>query len=215
MAGGKLVQVTRGSKLAFSKPQERRIVKKALKAVNKGREKKYANQIYTNLAVPWGGNFYELCIPAIGTADTQRIGDRITPVNINVLLRMAAATSDTYNMVRVIIIQAHDYAFVVATDIADVLNNVGAAAAPESQFNHDYRRTYTVLYDRLKQVSTLAGSYTAVCRTTIRRKMRPITFAAGGTVTTGGGLYMIVISDSQATIHPDLTGSIRVEYTDS
>lgn len=208
-------KIPRSLVLAEQKKTEQRICQRTKKLIVKGREHKYTNPIYSALQVPWGGNFYELCVPTVGTADTQRIGDRITPMSINYLLRITSASSDVYNMVRLIIIQAHETNFVVATDITTILSTVSATYAPESQFNHDNRKKYTVLYDQLRQISSSVGPSSTIFRGTIRRKMRPIQFIASGVTTVSGGLYMIAISDSQATIHPDITGTVRVEYTDA
>lgn len=208
-------KIPRSVILNEEKKRERKIVKRVVKTVNKGREHKVFTNIYNQLQVPWNGNFYELCNPVVGTADTQRIGDRVTPVNIDLKLRIVSSSSDVYNMVRIIVIQAHTTAFVVATDILRVMSSLSAPYAPESQFNYDNRKTYSVLYDRLRGVSYNVGPATTTFNINIKRKLRPIQFTGGTVTTISGGLYMIVISDSQATVHPDLAGTVRVLYTDS
>jgi len=145
-----------------------------------------------------------------GTGETQYIGQKITPTYFT--LRWQANVADATNMIRIIVLQ--DIVSGVPTG-ANVLQSVSNVRAPLSPLDVDYDQTYRVLADRLIQLDAVS-SPSKVGKIKIgMRQLRPVFFSDNAGTYEKGGCYILVISDSAASTHPNVNLVWRWHFKDA
>lgn len=192
------------------RPRDKKIIKKAVQASAAKRERKFHEYTITTAAVSYSGSMYNLGVVTQGTSDTTRIGDTISPTSLTVCLNFAASATDSYNLVRIIVVQAKT----TISLVSEVLMWTGTINAPAAFYNKDLRNNYTVLYDKRRNISSSVGP-ASTCFDINVKVSRPIHYLAGTGTIVSGGLYLIAVSDSAAVTHPDISGYSRIRFTDS
>lgn len=183
--------------------------------INKSSEVKY-HDTELNASIDDAGIIYTLSDLSQGQTDLTRIGDQQNPLRF--VWKGQIVAGDSTNVVRVMLIQnkSGELAHAASTDVTKILssNYVGGVNAPYSPLHHDYRRQYTVLYNKTFYVDT----YNPIRRVTInkdlsKRKLK-VHYDNGGTTQVSGAYYLLMISDSSSISHPSFTGVGRLYYND-
>lgn len=156
----------------------------------------------------------ELSIPAQGTTDLTRIGDKITIRGLDI--RMHLTSSDTYNIIRCIIFQWYPNTSITSAPVGSQILNDVTTYPYISPYVHDYTNQYGVLYDKMFTLSSLADTITRVVKIKPRLKYckKTINFSAAGT-NGSNKLYMLLVSDSGAVTHPTANIHSRLFYDDA
>lgn len=165
-------------------------------------------------------------VVAQGLADTERVGDSLTLAgSVNLDLEIVNSTgvgSDAYNNLRVVIFQWHPNSTPIGTSI--FINGPSGGPDIYSQYNHDLRQQYKILFDRTFRTAgngqAATSPYTDITSTGLRkffislkRANKHVQFAGAGTTGTNL-LYVALVSDSSATPHPAITYSTKMFWRD-
>lgn len=168
------------------------------------------------------GTFFDI---AQGVADTNRVGDRLkwgSKIHLNLQM---VASGDDYNTFRWMLVQWHPTSTAAPTPVmADILLN-GPSAAPDvlSQYNHDNRQNYRVLWDRKyivtgaaaanKPITSIVARY-VTATISLKRARKMVQYQGGGLHATNR-LFLIYMSDSAAIPHPTASVTTKVFFTDA
>lgn len=168
---------------------------------------------------------------AQGTTDVTRIGDQITWAgHVDLKLRILNSTgvgADDYNTTRVILFQWHPNSTPADTDI--LLVGPSGVTDVYSQYNHDRRTEYCIVFDRtyvtagpglaatapfgagsLTQVHTYKIPLKGIHGSYFQKKVQYV----GAGITGTNRFYLMFASDSAVAPHPVFTGSSKVVFRD-
>lgn len=197
--------------------------KKQVKTLIKNRQElKYlqysdANRSVSTTAFITGSNFDV----AQGSTDQERDGDRFQWCG-TMDFRISLVAGDTYNLLRCIIFQWHPDYVPVVTDLLIV----GPSGNQDvwSQYNHDKRQQYTILFDKTYKLvgNGTAGTFPGT-DSSVQYRRHLISFKRaqknaqriGGSLVGTNRCYMCFVSDSAAPVHPVINWSSKVFYRDS
>lgn len=146
-----------------------------------------------------------------GTGDNDFIGAYIKPTYMTIKYNMIG--SDSYNILRMIIIQDKDSS---GTPVIGTLFE-NSTVPLISALGSNYRDTYKLILDRRFSLKQYNASYVAPQLGTIRiplRKLRRIKFNDAGSII-GGKIWIIMISDSSAVSHPVAQIYSRLYFQDA
>lgn len=176
------------------------------------------------------------CITLIpqGITDQERLGDSLYLRRIYIRLDLQSPTAATganqFNFYRVMIVQDHDMDNVPNTApggvIATFPPNDFLLAGPSgsvdvvSHYNHDRRKTYTILYDKTYTMVSTAGnpiplkSHTIVVSKGFRKKLQ---YVNASTSQHQNAITMLVLGSNaySATENPLVYAQAKVTFTDS
>lgn len=199
---------TKGAK----KPQVKE-VRKIIKAeLKKNLEPKYNMYYNSSLGIDTTGNLSAVISNSQGSSDTTHVGDQIELRSL--YFNYYVTCADTFNVVRVLLIQTKGY---VPSAAADIFQVSGSDSVLTSPYHHDYMQTglITVLYDRLHCLDTYNPLQQHKGWVPMKYVKSKVQFDAGGSSVLTGDIYMITISDSSAASHPTINANILYNYTDA
>ena len=162
-----------------------------------------------------------------GDSDQTRDGDQLTWAgHIDFTMQMVngqGATGDNYNNMRLVFLQWHPNTTPAVGDI--FINGPSGAADVYSQYNHDKRSMFTILWDnRFTTVGNANAATTANTdsvttgvlryRISLKKAQKTVQFS-GGTTSGTNRLYLAFVSDSALATHPTLAYSTKVVFRDS
>lgn len=225
-------------KKSFRKPRGRKLNPSAAKEVHqiikrelkRDVETKYVARVQalTSQSSTWG--ILDISNISQGVTDSDRVGDALTltgPMHLRWgVFNSQGATGDVYNNFRMVIVQYHpslDSSVFGATKI--FLNGPSGSIDLYSQYNHDQRQDYTILYD--KTVTTVGNNNVAttpntsavfkhIITTLSFKKLRKLQqYTAGGVNQSTNKLYLLTVSDSALATHPQWIYSLKYFYTDA
>lgn len=140
------------------------------------------------------------------------IGNKINPVGIQ--MRIQGIGSDITNFMRVLIFQWGDASVPVPLGILQTLASYDSAISVLNKEN------ITVLYDRIFKSQLAFVASTSVFDMPTKTiyipssNLLPTEFRIGVPGVQKGGLYMLLISDSVAPLHPSVDYYSRITFTD-
>lgn len=198
---------------------KRKVETVAKRAIAKANETLHYS-LHLNNSVSSTETVLSLTAPPQGDSAGSRSGDSIIPKSIKIMYQVRGNTNDTYNNVRLVIFRYDD-------DTFPTIGNLFDTSIGYSSVTHPYKTTdvkFKVVYDRIHTVrltqSDVAGVHvdsvygvSNVYRQKIKLSSKRITFQPG-TVTGTSKYYLLLVSDSSAPAHPDVTGFIRFFYQD-
>jgi len=170
-------------------------------------------QISGNIVL--AGSLNQITDAAQGPAQGQRIGDRIVVDHFIWNYTLYQENADIVNTVRLMVVQFEPSTTLVSGAVTDFLQT----ASPTSLYNHELRRNYFVLYDKVYRMAGIASAPTntsAIGRNNviIRPKHRMLDFTLAST--TGGvdQCYVLLVGDSIIAPYVTITSTIRMVYRD-
>ena len=116
---------------------------------------------------------------------------------------------DNTNIVRVLILQAKG--LFVPLGIPNIFQNAGLGTL--SALNKAFNDRFMVLYDKVHTLSA-QGNPNHAFKLYVKPKSI-VTFSDGLGTTESGALYMILVSDSGAIVHPTVSAYWRNYYKDA
>lgn len=184
------------------------------RAIVQTRPAKYLDtQISGNIVL--AGSLNQITDTAQGPAQGQRIGDRIMVDHFIWNYTLYQENADIVNTVRLMVVQFEPSTTLVSGAVTDFLQT----ASPTSLYNHELRRNYFVLYDKVYRMAGIASAPTntsAIGRNNviIRPKHRMLDFTLAST--TGGvdQCFVLLIGDSIIAPYVTITSTIRMVYRD-
>lgn len=183
------------------------------KMINKNIETKYVDtSIDGTTGILFGTPLIQrLTTVAQGTADINRVGDRILLNGLSLKFNCVAA--DTVNRLRVSVIRWQEDDGSVLPTNSTVYQNISSSI--QAFFNYDGLKAgrFKVLYDKIVDVETQNGDTQLFYHKTFNLKKAQIGFT--GSVSGRGHLYCIVNSDSAVVPNPTFDGLARVTYKDA
>lgn len=171
---------------------------------------------------------------AQGVTDTTRAGDGLTIKNlylrINVLSNASATGADQFTFIRTIVFQ-----WMPTTDIDNstvglvanvppiylLLAGTSTVPCPDSQYNHDRKRDYRIMYDKTETMSYSAGNSIPMRSNTIvipgsKFARRKIQYNSGSTTNQGGGVCLLMLSyNNYNALNPLVYCQTKLTFTDS
>lgn len=199
------------------------------KIINTRSELKFvlSNQVAVGIPNTW--TFFKIAGISQGQQDSQRDGDRLTWVNNpicmnHLVVNALGVTGDIYNNVRIVILQWHPND-AVAPVVGDIFLNGNTGAIDfSSQYNHDKRQLYTVIFDRnyktvgngvnaQQPLTSDVQSGLQMSKISTRFLKKQVQYNAGTTAGTNQ-IYLIACSDSAVATHPTLFFAIKTYFRD-
>lgn len=149
---------------------------------------------------------------ASGTGPASR-ADR--SINLtHALIKFTCYSADTFNVCRVILIQARGSYPGATPTSGDVFQTVSGGAGLLDVVKPINQETFRILYDQTMTFTTAAWS----CESHQARvvpKQKTIRFAdSTGTTATSGDIFIGIMSDSGAVTHPGLDWFVKLHYTE-
>jgi len=158
---------------------------------------------------------------AQGTGDQQRDGDRLQWCG-KIDLKMSFTVQDNYNVFRFVIFQWHPSSSPIGTDV--FINGPSGVVDYWSQYNHDNRQQYKILFDKTYVLvgNGTAGTYPGTTSSHIvkhysisLKKAQKYAQRIGGGLTGTNRMYMAMVSDSSVVPHPVLNCTTKIFFRDS
>lgn len=135
-----------------------------------------------------------------GTTSSTYIGQAIQPTHLRVRWSIEGNSSDVFNLLRVVVLQVKNTGGVPTG--ANIFQITGSTNSPLSAYDRSYMNTFRVLYDEFYQTDYVDGPAKIAGDIKITsERLKKILFDETGTLT-GGGLYLVMVSDSTAAGHP-------------
>jgi len=203
-------------KVLAGKKTVKSIVKNAMKYAG---ESKYFDTAFTGTSLTDVGELVLLTDDAQGTTDITHIGDRITPMFIDMTYQVVLATaSRLFCNVRIIVLRwmvSTNDASPSVSDILDYSDSVNACNAP---FIHDKRSQFNVLHDTGPVLLQSLGVDQGGARTlTVSKRLKlagkEVEYYSGGT-SAKNHIYVLMIADVDTSNLPYIRGVFRLNYKD-
>nr|WAE42368.1 MAG: capsid protein [Cressdnaviricota sp.] len=163
-------------------------------------------------------------IEAEGSSQGQRIGNKIYIKSICATFQLTLGegiTDDAENLCRMTIFQWKDDNQLHYPTFGDIFTNSPTGLPYLAQFNYDSRHKYKILYDKNFTLSQNAGSPFTRCIKLKLTKGFQRTIVFDGDSQNGynagiyrGSIYWVFTSDSSIAPNPEVTWSLRMNYTD-
>ncbi len=160
-------------------------------------------------------NYNALSALAQGTGQSQRVGDLIYPIKLDVFMNVITANADIYNTCRFVFLRWKPNTAGLTPGTTSILESP-ASQGTLSHYNYEGRQEYTVLKDMFE-----AYTGTSTAPTVDSNKVYRFTIPLGGSqvfnlgATTGTNqLYFLNLSDSAITPFPQVNLWTRLWYTD-
>lgn len=180
----------------------------AKKIVNSRSELKYYDEGYLPNC-DFDGQIHQCCDIAPGNTSTTREGDVVSPVSLHFSYLINGETNS--GLVRFMVFRWNQYG--VPTP-ADILKTTGSAYSPVSNTLWDTRSNFTILYDKLHQVSNNGGPELVGVSRTIKLAKKPLKFKSGSSTGPKNGIYILTISESASIGSPSSAMEIRLTFRD-
>lgn len=147
-------------------------------------------------------------------------GTHIEPKSLKIRWRLENTTADTFNMIRIMVVQWFDDA--IPTNAGFVLDgsDLGTIHAPLSARLWTNRPNYKILFDHVEYLNNTAnspgseGPHKYVETYIPKNKLKRIYFNTSSTRAQRGEIYLVAISDSTAIGHPGVSGTFDMIFTD-
>lgn len=152
---------------------------------------------------------------AQGSTDSNRVGDKYRPLNVEIRGRVTAESSAALvgSVLRVIVFKWKAQSDIDVLLPAKILQQVSVTTAPFEPYNHDNRAKFQVLCDRTFEVFWDGGAD----KTQIFKMKCPIKgqtlFYAASTTASMNGIYVMVVSDTTVG-PPTIEYKARLSYID-
>lgn len=160
-----------------------------------------------------------------GTGDDDYIGTSIKPVGISIKLALEATTGsgyDYFNKFSVIVWQNIGLFNPVGNTLQNVYQDTGYNESPLSPLDRQYNNRFRVLYRKEFVVGGMTTSiatglpFLRLVKIHIpAKKLRNVKFTDSLGNVEKGDLWLGIISDSGALLHPSVHGAWRVYYQDA
>lgn len=200
--------------------RQRMQVKRMIRGVQELKYKNYSDTGAISSTAAISGVLFDI---AQGDTDQERNGDQFRWVKA-LNFRYTLAVSDTSNIVRIIILQWHP-SVITAPTISDILlTGPSSNVDVYSNYNHDQRFNYKILFDRTHTLvgNGTAGTFPGTTSSIITRhtnislkRARKRVQLIGGSVSGSNRLFMLFVSDSTLVNHPTISYSMKMYFTDS
>lgn len=200
--------------------QKAEIRKIAKRQVGLKQELKYFLINTYDYAISTTPSLFQLSAIPQGDTDTTRDGDRLELSKIS--LRGQVYCTDVTNIMRFIVFQFRPSAVPVASQILQI----GPSGAIDvwSNYNHDTRQEYKILYDKTFTMqgngAAATSPFTDSSYQHFQRKItnnnfnKNLQYIGGGTGGTNQ-IYYIAVSDSNLAAHPTITFQAYFNFKDS
>lgn len=202
------------SKSNFKRKRNQSDGSKALKLVrriNRSIEKKFSDHL-AQVDVGNAGTITNLTTMVQGIKDTERIGDTVTLKSIQLRFNAFMAAGVGNSTARFIIY--YDKQNSSANPI-DILQNVGGAQSVHSDYHHDRRHEFVILYDNLYSLND-SGASGKIFKRFINLRNKVCQFHAGTTTVNTGAIKLLLIAQTGVALEqPGFNYFIRLNYTDA
>jgi len=226
--GGGKSSKSRGQALTLAQKQA---VRQIAKGVTRGEEEvKYFPFGFVTISAVATGFVVPMSQITQGATATTRVGESVRPKHFKFQYKIIAsantviASADQYNITRVIFFRWHDDSTTALPVLADILVNNVDADFTLANYNRDQATRYTILYDRCHVlVNTPVWNGTTVLyevgpgsvgcvESSI--KLRGSMNFRGAAITGTEQVFMLIVSDSSFTPHPQIDCQCETSYTD-
>lgn len=156
---------------------------------------------------------------AQGTANNERIGDKVTLLSHQVNMTVVKALLDTTQSMRIMFIATPS---TTALSIGDVLEYGNYTVHGDLVFSSPYKRkadtaetTYRVLFDKVYHFQDNQRIFTDKYQLMPNKRGKQVQFNSTGSVMPENyQLQLLAISDSTASPHPVINYAVRSKYID-
>lgn len=184
-------------------------VKQVKKLITSSQEMKFHDKEFGS-TVSTAGTVFAISDIAQGQSDITRIGDQLTVKHIDIRgVAAFTAAADTFNFVRLILVKWNELG---VPTVPDILQTVGISSYLSHYVMDTMRmKRFTILHD--KTYSVVLNEQIAHWR--IKKNVNIKVSYNLATTNSSKGLFMILLSDSNVSLHPYVGFVSRVLYNDS
>jgi len=194
--------------LALSAPQKRAVSR----IVKNQAERKYFLAAISSAGVSSVGTTTSISNVVQGDGDNERIGNVISPVQLN--LNYSISASDTTNAIRVAIFKWKDSNAFVAPNANDFFKPGPSASVDYlSHYNEEQRDQFVVVYDKTFQLVLNQANTKKIVNLKLPLSGK-IRYYSNAVITGTGNYFLYYISDSLAVTHPTIEWAAELVYTD-
>lgn len=186
-------------------------VRDMIRSITSKEELKFLDTNANASSVDFSGILSLLSDPLQGDGSSERVGDRLTLVKLELRLNLEAA--DSTNLMRFMLVQYFPSA---SPSVTTFLQNTGSGASPISQYSVATISDYKVLLDSgpINLVLGQANTQRSFKYLNVTNFSKKVVVFASNTTAASNHLYLLVISDSGAIPNPSISYNIRLWYTD-
>lgn len=168
-----------------------------------------------NVTAGWTGGITQITQPVQGTADGQRIGDKIEPQ----MLRIKGLVQGTnLHVMRIVVIQWRPNSGTFTPTVGNILEGAysGSVNFVNCPISRDYRHEFKVLHDKRYFASGLADHYAniPVDIKLYRKNLNNVNFINNSATDGVGTLWFLTVQDGTATLNSFIAVS-QYQYKDA
>lgn len=158
---------------------------------------------------------YTTIYPTFGIGGDQRIGDKIKMASFN--FKYSMYLSDPSNLMRVILFQWCNNSVISGTPTAAQVLQSATTYSWLSQINQDSRQNIKILYDRTHTMNDSDQKQITRSVNINKFRVRNLEFAstAAQNCLHKGEIYLLLVSDSAAIVHPTFVWRFMLKYKDA
>lgn len=175
-------------------------------------ELKYFDTAAAN-SVDYAGSFYDLTALAQGDTDVTRDGDKLTLRKLKA--KLSISLGDTTNLFRIVYFRWKQNNISVTPTQSyfsnPYTNNINCTYAPQNWDTHD---NFQILYDRTFTLNTYTHPQRLITVNLKLSKLPKVAYDAGST-SGNNHIYLYLVSDSAAAVHPTVNMINRISFVDS
>lgn len=202
--------MARGGQLKKSKTAKTMQASRSMRKVARSELRKFQETNFWDINITqvatWGGAIHSLTAVPQGTADQNRIGDKLTPVSMTFRYHVISPTS---GVIRLIFFRYKLSSTPVPGDVL-ISTNLGTSFGVTSGYEHDLRSDFEVLHD-VTLGSTAGSSSELIVRKKFKKmaSSKKIEFVASG-ASGRNKVYLLVIGNKATS--PTVVLTSRLNY---
>lgn len=208
------------SKFKSNKTIKKEVKSEVKKALTKTVEEKFHNFAIGSAQIAGTGNIWDVTQIAQGLLDSNRVGDHIRPVEVDLFATLRTSINNIDNNIRLILFQwKNQYDSVTGLPtFGDILNSSYSATVNtvNSPYNMDKLGLRRILFDRTYALNLYSKDQHVIRKT--RVPMRSIDYQNGSAQYGNGKIFLMAVSDDTTAVGgnmPLLSFVVQVRYTDA
>lgn len=205
--------------MSLSQQQKKEVDVEVKKVLARKTDYKITDRVLTYTSVDYSGATYSLFASLVrGTLGKDNFdGDSIIPkwVRVRYAVHTSATSVESFNMVRVIILQSRLLGTPTVTEVLDGTSLIATGQAPIMQRLEERMKDYKILYDKTHTLNNSGIPIEFVDVFIPGKRLTAVEFTSTGTLSvTRGDISVLVLSDDALTDFPDFAMAARCKFSD-
>lgn len=207
----------RQRKDSLSQQQKMEVDKEVKKVIARKTDYKAYDRNLTAQSVDFTGSTFSILNGLVrGDLGNQFDGDDITPkwVRVRYAVNTAQTVQDSFNKIRVLLIQSNLLGTPTVGGVLDLTVNGGTAIAPLAQRLEERLKSYKILWDKTHTICNSGKPQEAEDVFIPGNRLKHVVYTQTGTLSIiSGDICMMVISDDGVADYPDFEMVSRIKFS--